>query len=119
MSDDLNMRAATALGWEYMGLPSPTFDVAYSQFKLLEEHAIKLNESKYVNVSSLRFHASYDWAMLGVKAIVELDKPEFEGFYYKFDEDLWGFVNSTPAQITEAWVSVLEEEKRKGNEHGQ
>jgi histidinol-phosphate/aromatic aminotransferase/cobyric acid decarboxylase-like protein len=80
----------------------------------------------------MKFTTSYDWAMLGVKAVLELDDKHrgckahypFEQYYRNLMKDshrypdnqcpinmarLRHYTESTPEQITRAWVEVLED----------
>mgnify|MGYP003646103586 CR=1 FL=1 len=95
MNDDLNIRAAKVLGWVY--------EYGFWRNADGEEYDPEAYE--------LKFTTSYDWAMLGVKIISA--KALHEKFYDKFwsqgsTSDTYYIYEGTPAQITQAWVSVLE-----------
>lgn len=118
--NDLNIRAAKALGWEYENHKD-----CGEVFIVSDEHSLWFIENVRISFGGFRvpfgnlmFPTSYDWAMLGLDEInncrddkifsnklrcvvgnLEQD-PVVEDIYYSFQ--------ATPAQITEAWVQVLE-----------
>jgi len=117
MSDDLNIRAANVLdlvlidGIWCCGEKSKP-DIFSPYFMDPCEQSLLVREA------DLKFITSYDWAMLGVKYIIENIKPQ-EGYSVMatfhteinmltgkwFNNDWWDW---KPVHITEAWVKVLE-----------
>lgn len=113
MSDDWNIRAAKALGWDW----DDHFDCIDH---IPEEHKVFVHD--YYD-GSLHFTTSFDWAMLGVKALpgdkisnylftlVEqlIMNVDLESFKTMSDVVIQAIIlQATPAQITQAWVEVLE-----------
>ena len=123
---DLNIRAAKVLGWKLREWAK--IEEFYEAERFLTVHPFKEGVNE-VFVKDLKFTTSYDWAMLGVKVAMEKDLPSFSCALYgiteydfqtedpnapKYTSELewamtkWCFT-FTPAQITQAWVEVLEE----------
>ena len=124
-----NVRAAKALGWNRFKIRGENYGRA---FVLPKDLAVNLKTgSEVVTPKNMHFDSSYDWAMLGVK-VVNIIKPGGQTSHNSYLENLrrlvvpqgscggyavikkeWHYIlNATPAQITEAWVIVLEGEWR-------
>ena len=98
---DLNIRACKALGWEVKG----------ERFVIPQSITFKNIEWNYWH-QDFHFHDSYDWAMLGIRAVEALnDLQRGCELFEKFDNRLNSFMCATPEQITQAWVEVLEASK--------
>lgn len=98
MNQELEIRAVDALKWKKCTKLDGFFD----------------NIGNYIRTEELQFTTSYDWAMLGVKAM------NTDDLYTAFIHQLMSksiftgiddIFKATPAQITQAWVEVLEGEK--------
>jgi len=113
MNKELEIRAAKALGWTYV----PCTDGCTKDHHGGFEHG-EGDDYDYHSKQDLKFTTSYDWAMLGVK---ELLKDADLDCYHSFDHALCNILNlnlyeltplevmqATPAQITTAWLEVLE-----------
>ena len=122
----LNERAAKALKWRHESYPKHGFDVPMNirkMFRLSEEADV-------IRVGSLLFDSSYDWAMLLVaecnkrmygleEYIVALSKKlgysALPKYYYgediTYDNCVEEMLSATPAQISEAALTVLEGNK--------
>lgn len=100
MADDLNIRAAKALGWEHY-TDHPT-----TQWMIPCDWAREHVKTPTTYDSDLKFTTSYDWAMLGVSKIEDLNIPygELEAYYSVIHSSK----TATPKEITQAWVEVLE-----------
>jgi len=117
---DLNIRACKALGWKYQPCADDCDKPWHGGF--ID------NDDDFHFKRDLKFTTSYDWAMLGVKKVIEVDAPSFSCNLYritKYDwqrdepdepnytsEIEWAMTrwcfSFTPEQITQAWVEVLE-----------
>lgn len=101
---DLNIRAAKALG---CGVAAETHRIIIRNVKPIQDliggRLVSLNRDQ------LKFTTSYDWAMLGIKVLCEeSEREEFEAYLDNWNCHLGDYLFATPAQITEAWVNVLE-----------
>lgn len=100
MNKELEIRAAKALGWREMD------SGWFTDFGPAHVKIIQASMKGMVNVTCMQFTTSYDWAMLGVKAINEI------GGRHNFYKAIWAqmdgpnpkihVLNATPEQITQA-----------------
>ena len=99
MNDDLEIRAAKALGWKKCNENGQECRINCHNDLDGEHHA-----GNY-----FKFTTSYDWAMLGVKKIIENEDDIIFTYYLRIMIGVNCTVfTATPAQITQAWVEVLE-----------
>ena len=104
MSDDLNIRAAKVLGCEVTGNGLTKFSPEMIELS-------GFTGDLWLWPMYLKFDSSYDWAMLGVKKCEEkgLLKKLYREIHYILDTGVMHLIlSATPAQITQAWVEVLE-----------
>ncbi len=108
--ENLNVRAAKALGWTHFN------DHPTTQWMIPSDFAREHQHTPTSYDSDLQFTTSYDWAMWGVKAC---DKPDLlfdwrcklddlmklDGEFLEDRSHAW---LATPEQITKAWVEILD-----------
>ena len=97
--DELNRSAAKVLGWEQ-------YDTSHNGWMFAVPDEVK-NYWRFSKPSDMHFHDSYDWAMLGLK---ELSRRNLENVPIDLFYMMEAHVLKAPAQITEAWLEVLENE---------
>ena len=116
MSDDLNIRAAKALGCEVH------IDKEHSKC-----HCVKINEmlhkltgleiGTWIYFKDIKFTTSYDWAYLGLPSPAKLifeTVVEKVRLRYSKENDFemrsspWDFLVATPEELTQAWVEIIE-----------
>ena len=103
MSGNLNIRAAKALGWVERDNGSWGTVGAPCGITICDPEKMK-------------FTTSYDWAMLGVEKILDdykccsYQSPAYRALDAFFDnfQSVVDFAESSPEQITQKWVAVLE-----------
>lgn len=97
MSKELNQRAAKALKWPPEDLGGSLY--CYQPPLEISHRALYPNQ--------MHFKSSYDWAWLGIKRCVDL------GFsIHEIEDNLGSYIfESSPEEITRAWVEVLESQQ--------
>lgn len=110
MSEKFNKRCALVLKWEY----EYRTDIGEIFIVKKEEHLQWFTRNARtsfggfrISCCNLRFHDSYDWAMLLVKKAAEKDWCKLAD-HHEIVNDLFMFVHSTPQQISQAALEVLE-----------
>lgn len=103
MSENLNIRAAKALGWKFTPWDNHEGQfLVYNPIKGWDFHT-----------NNLEFTTSYDWAMLGVK---KCDKFKLDDYFREWFGDYFDcpvdMLLLPPQHITLAWVKVLENEQK-------
>jgi len=113
--NDFNKRRAEALGWEYENHKDcgEVFAVPIKH----RDWFIKTVHSSFggfrIAIIDMKFHTSYDWAMLLVKECLEKGLSKFDVFFgviYAIDScgSELDFLYATPLQISTAALEVLE-----------
>jgi len=106
MDDNWNIRAAKALGCKLHN------DNRVVELSPALDAFIGIGE--YYLIDKLKFTTSYDWAMLGVKEILNRGDRERAKFEKRLaSENFYSFMAATPEQITRAWVTVLEGDNQR------
>jgi len=137
MTEELNIRAAKALGWKLREDKPMAWRVWYdlNGKTLLKDNLFVFDVEEHYGYyrpltdrDTLNFTTSYDWAMLGVNS---LDHSQLLSYVFKLigqltqeidiDElfkasdimHIYLLLKKSPLSMTQAWVEVLEEESNE------
>lgn len=123
-----NIRAAKALNMEFCQSSDGL------QVVIRREFAIALGLCTWtttISVKDIKFTTSYDWAMLGVKKYMAVYEDNIHMHLFNLESKIidvmgpdldeedkserWGILrwSASPAQITQAWVELLEAENER------